>query len=271
MVVCRADPCGIICIGLTYAAIAYADYVVICWILLPNISESLWGAMNAVLFNTILFLIIMAHCRAVFSDPGVVPLPHNGLDFSDRHSSNKVKLPEVSQKEEWTVCTRCETYRPPRAHHCRICRRCVRRMDHHCPWINNCVGEYNQKYFIQFLIYVGLASLYAIVLVGISWLNECTDCEVEIHVKQNRIIHSVLLIIEGILFGLFVIAIMFDQIQAILTDETAVEQVQKRPSHRPRKHKMALLSEVFGRGPPLLWFFPCQNAPRNLESSDYDV
>ncbi|CAI9569044.1 unnamed protein product, partial [Staurois parvus] len=59
---------------------------------------------------------------------------------------------------------------PPRAHHCRICHRCIRRMDHHCPWINNCVGELNQKYFIQFLFYTALASLYSIGLVLGTWL-----------------------------------------------------------------------------------------------------
>lgn len=38
------------------------------------------------------------------------------------------------------------------------------------------------------------------------------------------------------------------QFQAILSDETAIEQLQKKGPHRPRKPKMALLSEVFGRG-----------------------
>lgn len=47
---------------------------------------SLWGAFNVVCFNTIVFLLIMSHLRAVFSDPGIVPFPDNNLDFSDMHS-----------------------------------------------------------------------------------------------------------------------------------------------------------------------------------------
>ncbi len=38
-------------------------------------------------------------------------------------------------------------------------------MDHHCPWINNCVGYYTQKPFVLFLMYVLLASVYASVVV----------------------------------------------------------------------------------------------------------
>uniref|UniRef100_A0ACB8G7Z5 Uncharacterized protein n=1 Tax=Sphaerodactylus townsendi TaxID=933632 RepID=A0ACB8G7Z5_9SAUR len=102
----------------------------------------------------------------------MVPLPDTAIDFSDLRSSSSSGSSHKSSRnnEDWTVCNRCETYRPPRAHHCRVCHRCVRRMDHHCPWINNCVGELNQKYFIQFLFYTGLASLYAMGLVLTTWL-----------------------------------------------------------------------------------------------------
>lgn len=32
-------------------------------------------------------------------------------------------------------CNKCGHYKPPRSHHCRVCKRCVLRMDHHCEWL----------------------------------------------------------------------------------------------------------------------------------------
>merc|ERR1712178_320656 len=89
MAVFRTDPCGIICIFITYLCIVYADYVVVKHLVLPTMSDTLWGSCNVVFFNVIVFLMAMAHMRAVFSDPGVVPLPKNNLDFSDMHAGAK--------------------------------------------------------------------------------------------------------------------------------------------------------------------------------------
>ncbi|XP_027621455.1 palmitoyltransferase ZDHHC23 isoform X1 [Tupaia chinensis] len=65
-------------------------------------------------------------------------------------------------KEDW--CAKCQLVRPARAWHCRICGSCVRRMDHHCVWINSCVGESNHQAFILALLIFLLTSVYGITL-----------------------------------------------------------------------------------------------------------
>jgi len=32
------------------------------------------------------------------------------------------------------ICKKCNFYKPRRSHHCSVCKQCVMRMDHHCPW-----------------------------------------------------------------------------------------------------------------------------------------
>ena len=57
------------------------------------------------------------------------------------------------QEMIWKICKYCKEIKPLRTHHCSLCDICVIKMDHHCPWINNCVGQNNQRYFLLFLFH----------------------------------------------------------------------------------------------------------------------
>lgn len=85
--------------------------------------------------------------------------------------------------------------------------------------------------------------------------------------------HCLILLIESALFGMFVTAILVDQLQAIFGDETAVEQVQHKGPYRAHKSKFALLSEVCGRQQPLFWLLPCTSVSRKFDTPlmDYHV
>ncbi|KAK1882462.1 Palmitoyltransferase ZDHHC23 [Dissostichus eleginoides] len=62
-------------------------------------------------------------------------------------------------------CPVCKIMRPPRAGHCRTCGSCVQRLDHHCVWINSCVGQANHRSFLLSLSVFVVTSLYGISLV----------------------------------------------------------------------------------------------------------
>eukprot|EP01035_Chromulina_nebulosa_P057980 gene57980-79426_t len=87
------------------------------------------------------------HLKTMLSDPGVVP--SHAKPLPQRDPGSKPLIP---------VCGICEAYKPPHAHHDRISSRCISRMDHFCPWMNNAIGAKNQKHFLLFLVYSDIAA-----------------------------------------------------------------------------------------------------------------
>lgn len=83
------------------------------------------------------------------------------------------------------MCPDCEVLRTQRSKHCATCNRCVERFDHHCPWINNCVGIHNHNPYFVFITTLILV-LFLIIISSIVMLaNPCLLDEDAAYAKEN--------------------------------------------------------------------------------------
>ena len=130
---------------------------------------------SAMAYVTITCLALSCHAKIQFTDPGTVP-----------ESAQPVEsLRKLNPNAPLTMCSQCQTFKPPFSHHCRICNRCISRMDHHCPWMNNCVGAGNLKHFTLFLIYTWLCNCMALSLLGWNYFFCVTeDCTFSVLLTQ---------------------------------------------------------------------------------------
>lgn len=71
-------------------------------------------------------------------------------------------------------CNICQCTIPPRCWHCDICNICILTRDHHCTFSATCVGHYNRRYFLWFLLYLSVASFYEIILISCYTYYEVT-------------------------------------------------------------------------------------------------
>jgi hypothetical protein len=90
----------------------------------------------------------------------------NRLRQYDYNPIDSIGEGSLDSKDRYKTCSKCERIRPPRTHHCSVCKHCIIRYDHHCPWIYNCVGEGNYKYFYLFLFWTTLVDIFFLI---VSW------------------------------------------------------------------------------------------------------
>ncbi|XP_074756794.1 palmitoyltransferase ZDHHC3 isoform X1 [Athene noctua] len=246
------DGCGIACAVVTWMLVFYADFVVLLVMLVPS-RDYVYSVINGTLFNTLAFLALASHFRAMLTDPGAVPKGNATKEFIE---SLQLKPGQVVYK-----CPKCCSIKPDRAHHCSVCKRCIRKMDHHCPWVNNCVGENNQKYFVLFTMYIALISLHALIMVGFHFLycfeEDWTKCSS--FSPPTTVILLILLCFEALLFLIFTSVMFGTQVHSICTDETGIERLKNQKPTWQKVSGWEGMKLAFGGAFSLNWFNPFSN------------
>ena len=187
-----------------------------------------------VLALLVLFFLILSS----FRDPGILRRHY----FSSYYNYNRktAKIFQLGYIRYYKYCGTCSIMRPIRSSHCYDCNNCVERCDHHCPWIGNCVGKRNYKYFFCFLVILTLMLFY---LEGFCiahiWKHlhdslkendEKFDRDKRNHIVAYSLcdlIMSLYLIIYGIICLAFTLSLLFYHVILVSSNTTTKELLKK--------------------------------------------
>ena len=85
-------------------------------------------------------------------------------------------------------------------------------MDHHCPWINNCVGHRNTKYFVQFCLYTCISASYLTRLMCASLYQFFNVKNYKNHIETPKFTFVFIMCVFGFFEGLAFTVFTFDML-----------------------------------------------------------
>lgn len=107
---------------------SYSLFVLHCWQYLPDSHKPFTAVTVLVCF--------LSFFKVSAANPGIISKRNLG--------SWKKRFPfDECLFSAGNICQTCKFEKPARSKHCRVCGYCVGRFDHHCIWVNNCIGAGN--------------------------------------------------------------------------------------------------------------------------------
>jgi palmitoyltransferase len=128
----------------TYVGVVVSYFVV--WVeCVPSDSKVACAVVYALLAASTLTLAFICTCNDP-SDPSIY--------------SEVCRLDRDPPEGAWYICRVCESRVREGSKHCGHCNRCTGGFDHHCKWLNNCIGVSNYCSFIGSTLAMGLQSAF---------------------------------------------------------------------------------------------------------------
>ena len=220
----------------------------------PNIFFLFLRYSSIILFYTCASMTILCHVFSMFSNPGENPFT--------------TKEPETKIINQELFCKKCQLLRPERSHHCKACEKCILKMDHHCPWVANCVGLKNLKYFVLFLFYATLGDFIAFISLFPKVFYIDIEQTLKNVLKKDTTHWDILSALKDPLFCIISAILAFFmassiglllcfQVYNIFKNMTTIEHkiyADKETPYKYEKYKDNFIS-VFGKN-IFLWFIP---------------
>uniref|UniRef100_A0A3B3QIS7 Palmitoyltransferase n=1 Tax=Paramormyrops kingsleyae TaxID=1676925 RepID=A0A3B3QIS7_9TELE len=184
------------------SVVLWSYYAYVFELCLFTLSNTLEKAAYLLVFHACFVMFLWTYWKSIFTPPST-PGKKFHLSYSDKERYDKEDRPDVQKHILMEVakklpiftrttsgairfCDRCQLLKPDRCHHCSVCETCVLKMDHHCPWVNNCVGFSNYKFFLLFLTY---SMLYCVFIAATVfryflkfWSGELPNVQAKFHV-----------------------------------------------------------------------------------------
>ncbi|KAI1810684.1 palmitoyltransferase PFA3 [Poronia punctata] len=207
----------------------------------PDSTKASWIGSGSSFGGLVLYAMLnCCYTKAVFTDPGSTTNSMGYSTLPTRSTPNGTNF-TVKSNGEYRFCKKCQARKPDRAHHCSTCRRCVLKMDHHCPWLATCIGLGNHKAFLLFLIYTTLFCLYCFAVSG-TWVYDELLTQTQYSDTIMPVNFILLAVVSGII-GLVVGAFTGWHVLLAARGQTTIECLEKTrylsPLRKTLQHQFA--------------------------------
>mmetsp|Transcript_25642 Transcript_25642/g.37889 ORF Transcript_25642/g.37889 Transcript_25642/m.37889 type:complete len:411 (+) Transcript_25642:211-1443(+) len=225
--------------GWTGVSISYAVHFFYVYGVYYHLLEE--NAANRILFVgahlpvTILSLISLWKCT--MTDPGAVPRGARPLSCSIKTQQQR--------------CPQCDNqYKPPRAHHDSTTGRCIVKLYHFCPWVNASVGALNHKFFCLFCFYTALSCMVGMAMIALRLVQCGVRASGNGNLECCESVHSspwtmFCLTLVGIVFLIFTVYMMYDQMEAFQTGKSRIARLKTCPREHQSTQEQEELEQQY--------------------------